>query len=200
MKDLKLLLEEIQRYCEEGNRKALTSSLREIMHNRQNYYHDSIAYDLQDLYSDTLFKILLLELDEEEEDSIEIAELAYIGLGSVLNAPLQTSPEYYKRRLLLLHYFSDYFTDAIIEIFLKKYRDDNRLEARNLALECIGKMQIADMLWLEENFPEFIDNDEQVNEACNAVEINPDMTDPEYREAILLHKVLYAFLKAKYKK
>lgn len=200
MKDLKLLLEEIQQYCEEGNRKALTASLREVMHNRQDYYHDSIAYDLQDQYSDTLFKILLLELDEEEEDSIEIAELAYIGLGSVLNAPLQTSPEYYKRRLLLLHYFSDYFTDAIIEIFLKKYRDDNRLEARNLALECIGKMQIADMFWLEENFPEFIDNDEQVSEACNTIEINPDMTDPEYGEAILLHKVLFAFLKAKYKK
>lgn len=199
MKELKLLLKEIQRYCEEGNRKALTSSLREIMHHRQHYYHDSIVYGLQDPYSDTLYKILLLDLDEEENDSIEIAELAYIGLGSILSDPLHASPQYYKRRLLLLHYFSDYFTDAIIEIFLKKYRNDNRLEARNLALECIGKMQIADVLWLEQNFPEFIDNDEQINEVCNATETHPEMTDSEYQEAILLHKVLFAFLKTKYK-
>lgn len=200
MKDLKQLLEDIQKYCEEGNRKALTASLREIMHNRQHYYRNSIDYDLQDSYGDALFKILLLELDEEEDDSIETAELAYIGLSSVLNESFLLSPEYYKRRLLLLHYFSDYLTDAIIEIFLKKYRDDNMLEARSLALECLGKMQLSDMLQLETQFPEFIDQDEQLNEACNAIDINPDMTEQEYAEAALLHKILLAFLKTKYKK
>ncbi len=169
------------------------------MHHRQQYYQDSILRGQQDCFSEALFKILLLELDEEENDSIETAELAYAGLSSVMNNPDSVTPEHYKRRLLLLHYFSDYFTDAVIEIFLKKYREDNLLEARNMALECIEKMQLADMLLLEEQYPDFINGDEQLADACNALTLSPDVSETERAEADLLHKVLHAYLKAKYK-
>lgn len=195
---LEALLLKIQEQCSAGNRKELTSSLRQLLTNRQNYYQESISLDRQDAFSDALFKILLLELDEEEEESIEIAEMAYIGIGSVLSTPASTA-EHYQRRLLLLHYFSDYFTDAIIEIFLKKYRKENMLEARKLALECLEKMQLSDMFWLEENYPQFIDQNRQLAEACNSIETDPDLTEEEKREAALLHKVLYAYLKTKYK-
>lgn len=195
---LEALLLQIQQQCSAGNRKELASSLRQLMNNRQAYYRESISLSIQDDFSDALFKILLLELDEEEEESIEIAEMSYVGIGSVLYTPVSTA-EHYQRRLLLLHYFSDYFTDAIIEIFLKKYRKDNMLEARKLALECLEKMQLADMFWLEENYPHFIDNNTQLAEACNSIEMDPNLTEEEKKEAALLHKVLYAYLKAKYK-
>ncbi|MCM1030748.1 MAG: hypothetical protein NC410_04795 [Oscillibacter sp.] len=198
-KELESLLEEIQRCCEKGDRKTLPGILRELMHHRQQYYQDSILRGQQDSFSEALFKILLLELDEEENDSIETAELAYAGLSSVMNNPDSVTPEHYKRRLLLLHYFSDYFTDAVIEIFLKKYREDNLLEARNMALECIEKMQLADMLLLEEQYPDFINGDEQLADACNALTLSPDVSETERAEADLLHKVLHAYLKAKYK-
>lgn len=198
-KDLEQLLEEIQLCCEKGDRKMLPAVLRELMHHRRQYYQDSLALKRQDDFSESLFKILLMELDEEECDSIETAELAFTGLTSVMNDPSSVTPAHYKRRLLLLHYFSDYFTDAIIEIFLKKYRKDNLLEARNMALECIEKMQLADMLLLEEQYPDFIDGDEQLADACNAIGLSPDLSEAERTEAALLHKVLHAYLKAKYK-
>ncbi len=198
-KDLKELLAETQKHCESGNRKALSAVLREIMNQRQRFYRDSITLQEQEAFSNTLYKILLLELDEEENESIETAELAYASLSSLFHAPFTARPEHYKRRLLLLHYFSDYLTDAIIEIFLKKYQASNRLEARNLALECLQKMQLADMLWLDENVPDFIDKDEQVNDACNSLNASANLSPEEQQEAELLHKVLYAYLKAKYK-
>lgn len=196
---LENLLEEIQHCCEKGDRKTLPGILQNLMQHRRQYHQDSILQGRQDDFSEALFKILLLELDEEENDSIETAELAYAGLSSVMNNPDSVTPEHYKRRLLLLHYFSDYFTDAVIEIFLKKYRKDNLLEARNMALECIEKMQLADMLLLEEQYPDFINGDEQLADACNALTLSPDLSETDRAEADLLHKILHAYLKAKYK-
>ena len=161
--------------------------------------HTTSREALQPEFSEALYKALLLELDEEEEDSIETAELAYVSLGTALNGKQSSEPEYYKRRLLLLHYFCDFFTDSIIELFLTKYKEDNRLQARNLAIECLEKMQLADMLYLEENNPDFIEKDEQIADACNRIAISPDLSAEERKEALLLHKILYAYLKTKYK-
>lgn len=198
-KDLECLLEEIRCCCEKGDHRALPCMLRELMRNRRRYYQESIRLAKQDAFSESLFKILLLELDEEENESIETAELAYAALASVMNDAASVTPGHYKRRLLLLHYFSDYFIDSVIEIFLKKYRENNLLEARNMALECIEKMQLADMLRLEEEYPDFINGDEQLTDACNAIGLSPDLSEAERAEAGLLHRVLHAYLKAKYK-
>lgn len=198
-KDLRTLLDEIRNCCEKGDRKTLSGILHRLMQHRKSYYHESITHNLQDAFSASLFKILLLELDEEESDSIETAELAYIGISSALNEANPADPEHYKRRLLLLHYFSDYFTDAIIEIFLKKYRETNLLEARNMAIECLEKMQVSDMLQLEDLYPDFINKDEQLGDACNAISIPIGLSDTERAESGLMHKVLQAYLKAKYK-
>ena len=197
--ELEKLLQQIDTECKAGNRKELTTLLRCLLAARLPYYHESIEKQQEDRFSDSLFKILLLELDEEEEESIETAELAYIGISSVLNDKEAALPEHYKRRLLLLHYFSDFFTDAIIEIFLKNYRDENRLEARKLAIECLEKMQLADLFYLEENYPDYTDQDEQLGEACNTLEITPELSEEEQAQATLLHKILYAYLKVKYK-
>lgn len=196
--DLRDILKEIEEYSREGNRKGMTAALRLIMNNRRQFYRQSVEGGLQKEFSDALYKILLLELDEEEEESIETAELAYLGLGN-LSDEAPVDPEHYKRRLLLLHYFCDYFTDSIIEVFLARFREDNILQARNLAIECLEKMQLSDMFYLEENEPAFIEKDEQIADACNTIETDPDLSDQERRDTALLHKVLYAYLKAKYK-
>ena len=88
---LEALLLQIQQQCSAGNRKELASFLRQLMNNRQDYYQESISLSMQDDFSDALFKILLLELDEEEEESIEIAEMSYVGIGSVLYTPVSTA-------------------------------------------------------------------------------------------------------------
>ena len=196
--DLRDILKEIEEFSREGNRKGMTAALRLIMNNRRQFYGQSVESALQKEFSDALYKILLLELDEEEEESIETAELAYLGLGC-LSDEAPVDPEHYKRRLLLLHYFCDYFTDSIIEVFLARFREDNILQARNLAIECLEKMQLSDMFYLEENEPAFIERDEQIADACNTIVTDPDLSDQERKDAALLHNVLYAYLKAKYK-
>ena len=164
-RDLEDVLREIGELSNiHADRKKLRANLREIRDLRLAYYNQSNEKELQAEFSDALFKILLLELDEEEEESIEIAELAYLGLGHIFRRPELPTPELYKRRLLLLHYFCDYFTDSIIEVFLSKYREDNILQARSLAIECLEKMQLSDMFYLEENATDFIDGDETVFE------------------------------------
>lgn len=138
-RDLEDVLREIGELSNiHADRKKLRANLREIRDHRLAYYNQSNEKELQAEFSDALFKILLLELDEEEEESIEIAELAYLGLGHIFRRPELPTPELYKRRLLLLHYFCDYFTDSIIEVFLSKYREDNILQARSLAIECLA--------------------------------------------------------------
>lgn len=199
MSALKEILDNIGEQSRLGNRRVLTTVLRNIMEHRMEYYREGTKEGLLDGLSDAFFKILLLEMDEEEEDSIEMAELTYLSLGSVLKQNQDINAGYYKRRLFLLHYFGDYFTDSIIEVFLKKYRTDNLLQARNLAMQCLEKMQVSDMIYLEENEPDFINRDEQLADACNAFEINPDLSDEEKQEAMLLHDIMYAYLKAKYK-
>lgn len=198
MSDLEKILQEIKNHSENGNRRGLASALRQLMQQRQDYYQHSIAKALEEEYADALYKMLLLEMDEEEEDSIEIAELAYLCLSTALKKNYGT-PEHYKKRLLLLHYFGDYFTDSVIEIFLPQYRSDHLLQARNLAMECLEKMQLSDMFYLEEKEPDFINGDEQLSDACNAIETHPDLSEEERTNAALLHEVLYAYLKTKYK-
>lgn len=196
---LKDLLGRIATESREGSRKALSHSLRELKENRRKHYHESKQLQLQATYADALYKMLLLEMDEEEEESIEIAELAYLSVTSALREDPGNFRELYKLRMLLLHYFCDYFTDAIIEIFLNKFRSDNLLEARSLAIECIEKMQLADIFRLEEEAPDFLNHDEQLIDACNTISIAPELSEEEQKNAELLHQVFYAYLTSKYK-
>lgn len=196
--NLKELLDSIHMHGQTGNRRELRNSLHTLMSNRHEYYRQITDTDLLDGYANGLYKTLILELDQEEDESIETAELAYLALCALISSPAATSG-HYKQRLLLLHYFCDYFTDSIIEVFLAAYRKEHLLQARNLAIECIEKMQLADMYYLEEHAPDFINRDEQITDACNAIETDADLPDDEKVNATLLHKVLYAYLRNKYK-
>ncbi|WP_294139627.1 hypothetical protein [uncultured Sanguibacteroides sp.] len=200
MSDLKEILHEIEQHSKNGNRKALSALLKRSIPDRLNYYHESQKIARQEAFADMLYKTLLLELDEEEDESIEMAELAYLGMSEGISGLPEDIYESVKKRVILLHYFADYFTDSLIELFLKKYRKDNLLTARNLALESIARMQLSDLFYIEQHFGERIDKDEQLNDVSNAIEIAPNLSDEELKEADLMHKVLYAYLKVKYKK
>ena len=141
-----------------------------------------------------------LDRQKEEEESIELAELAYLGISECISSAPAHIYECLKKRIILMHYFADYFTDSLIEVFLKKYRENNLLEARNLALESIERMQLFDIFLIEQNFDDRIDRDEQLTDVCNGIELAPNLTDEELTEAQLMHQVLYAYLKAKYRK
>ena len=141
-----------------------------------------------------------LDRQKEEEESIELAELAYLGISECISSAPAHIYECLKKRIILMHYFADYFTDSLIEVFLKRYRENNLLEARNLALESIERMQLFDIFLIEQNFDDRIDRDEQLTDVCNGIELAPNLTDEELTEAQLMHQVLYAYLKAKYRK
>ena len=200
MNKLENILDESLLHNASGDRKALRLLLKIVIPDRFHYYHESRDITRQEEYADLLYKILLLELDEEEEESIELAELAYLGISESISTVPTHIYESLKKRIILMHYFSDYFTDSLIEVFLKKYRENNLLEARNLALESIERMQLFDIFLIEQNFDDRIDRDEQLTDVCNDIELAPNLTDEELTEAQLMHQVLYAYLKAKYRK
>ena len=100
--DLKEILEQIRLHSQTGNRNELAHALRALMAKRREYYLQCVEEGGIEEFADALYKTLLLELDEEEEESIETAELAYIALCRLINSDAAT-PEHYKRRLLLLH-------------------------------------------------------------------------------------------------
>ena len=196
MNRLENILDESLLHSASGDRKALRLLLKRVIPNRFEYYHESRDITRQEDYADLLYKILLLELDEEEEESIELAELAYLGISESISSAPAHIYECVKKRIILMHYFADYFTDSLIEVFLKKFRENNLLEARNLALES----QLSDIFFMEQNFSERIDRDEQLTDVCNGITLAPNLSDQELAEAQLMHQVLYAYLKAKYGK
>ena len=85
MNKLENILDESLLHSASGDRKALRLLLKKVIPDRFHYYNESRDITRQEEYADLLYKILLLELDEEEEESIELAELAYLCL-------LYTSP------------------------------------------------------------------------------------------------------------
>ena len=69
-RDLEDVLREIGELSNiHADRKKLRANLREIRDHRLAYYNQSNEKELQAEFSDALFKILLLVLDEEEEES-----------------------------------------------------------------------------------------------------------------------------------
>ena len=197
--ELVKLLEEVQHHSRQGNRKMLQQTLREIIPERLQLYKTCQQLIRLEEYVDILYKSLLLQLDNEEEESIEMAELAYIGITEEVTRSREKLYENLRTRITIMHYFADYLTDSLIEVFLKKYRETNLLEARNLALESIAKMQLADIFYLEQHFNTQMDQDEQLNDICNTIEISPNLSEAELAEAQLMHKVLYTYLRIKYK-
>lgn len=199
MNKLNNILDESLLHSASGDRKALRSLLKKVIPDRHRYYHESRAITRQEEYADLLYKTLLLELDEEEEESIELAELAYLGISERIASNPENIYDRVKKRIILMHYFADYFTDSIIEVFLKKYRENDLLEARKLALESLERMQLFDLFFMEQHFGDRIDRDEQLADVSNGIELAPNLSDQELEEAQLMHRVLYAYLKAKYR-
>ncbi len=199
MSKLNNILDESLLHSASGDRKALRSLLKKVIPDRHRYYHESRAITRQEDYADLLYKTLLLELDEEEEESIELAELAYLGISERIASNPENIYDRVKKRIILMHYFADYFTDSIIEVFLKKYRENDLLEARKLALESLERMQLFDLFFMEQHFGDRIDRDEQLADVSNGIELAPNLSDQELEEAQLMHRVLYAYLKTKYR-
>lgn len=197
MTALQQLLAKARKELSDGNRHTLSAALRPLYENHVQYYHQSISEGLEGEYADALYKILLLGMDEEDEDSVELAELAYLALSNRLRHPGIHGLEY-KTRLLLLNSFYEYLTDSVTCACFAQYRKTDLLLARQLADECLEKMQIADLLYLEENCPEILDEDENAAAACNLIESDINLSPEDRQQAILLHQIFHTYLQTKY--
>ncbi len=203
--DLDKFFSDLESAVESGERKAVRTLLTEVMNNRVAFYTQCSSISLLESYSKAMFHALILELDEEEEDSIESAELCYLALGNQIAAMqaagIVPEAETIKRRLLLLHYFNDYLTDTMMSLFTPEHKDDNILEARTLAIDCMAKMQLHDMSWLGEHYPEFAESDEHIA-VCDqdlAESFDKESIEQDMKNASIMHKALTAHLKVKYK-
>ena len=85
MNKLENILDESLLHSASGDRNAFRLLLKKVIPDRFHYYHESRDITRQEEYADLLYKILLLELDEEEEESIELAELAYLGISECIS-------------------------------------------------------------------------------------------------------------------
>lgn len=194
---MKNIFDEIDRAISKGSRRELESSLRPIIERRVELFYDSIAGGYQESYTNAMIKALFLEMDEDEDVGIEIAELVYLSLSMQISQDEYNNPYPYKQRVLLLHYFYDYFVDTFVNIFLKKYRKDNILESRSLSIESLLKMARADLYLLEDTSIEFVDTDSDLNELTGGLS-DVCFSDDDLEDAGLLHKILGKYLYIKY--
>ena len=204
MKKIDRCLEVLEEAMEDGERRQIRRALNEIMLQRRDLYTECDTQDHFDSFSKALFHALILELDEEEEDSLETAEMCYAALGRILKMSEESEidPEIIKRRLMLLHYFSDYLSDAVAGLFMPENRSKHLLDARNLAMDCLEKMQLLDLCWLGEHHPEFVEGDAQI-ESCDhqlTRNIGHEEIEDALKDAYTLHRSLTACLAVKYKK
>lgn len=210
MEELNHLLDEAARLQKQDNQRPLQALLQQLIPSRIGNYHKSVSTGRIPEYTDLLFKTLWLELDEEEEESVELAELALLGISGFIEKITGDEPENLsetqsealylavRKRILLLRYFADFLTDSLIEVFLKKFRENNLLEARSLALDRLAHMQLADMYFLEQRYGSRVNEDDGINEACNTVPLAALPTEEELADATLMMRVLAAYLRVKY--
>ena len=118
MNDLQELLDRVRENTRSGSRRALRAALAALLGNRKEYYRQSVALALEEPLADAFYKALLLELDEEEEEGIETAELAYLMLSSLIDSPA-ANREHYKTRLHFLFKIRAVFYFDFVVNFLK---------------------------------------------------------------------------------
>ena len=196
--EMDAMIREMESCHQETDRRVVRRVLQKMLPQRYMLFHVCKQRMCLGMYADLFYKSLLLSLDDEEEESIEIAELVYLSLTEELLRKEGDVYENLRKRISMLHYFADYFTDSMIELFLSKFRETHRLEARNYALEILTKMQWKDLFYVEENFHEEVDQDEQLREIMNSLEVFSRFSDQELAEVELMQKVFYTYLKVKY--
>ena len=126
--NLRNLLEQLRLHHEAGNRHEFIAALRTLMDNRRDYFRQGMEETaLLEGFADGLYKTLLLELDEEEEESIETAGV--VGGGRIAE---YLSPDQSTSAVLEALSASNYNTvlPAYFEIALKQIRKDIRTSLR----------------------------------------------------------------------
>jgi hypothetical protein len=180
-----------------GDKRAARVSLRSLLSTRVAAFHHARALGRLAEYAAYLYVALVIDLDDDERESIEAAELAYAGLSESIET--DGLYEITRQRVLLLHKFTDYLADSWMELFAKRYRESDRIRARNLALESFEQMQLADVHDLEQRFgKQRVDADEGLNDACNTIHLPAPPTREMLEGAALMHRAFHAYLKTKY--
>jgi hypothetical protein len=198
VKNLAGLLDEVRLHLRGGDNHAVNRSLRALLSGRAPAYHHARTLERLAEYASYLYMALFLDLDDDEAQGIEAAELAYAGLAeSMLRYP-EGLYEITRHRIFLLHHFADYLADCWMDVFMKAYKRDHLLYARNRALDTMKLMLLSDMRDLERAFAERVDADGELNDICNTIHFPEPPTDSELAGAAYMHKMFHAYLKAKH--
>jgi hypothetical protein len=172
--------------------------LRSLIAGRLPAYRHARALHRLAEYATYLAVALYIGMDDDEKESIEVAELAYAALTESMQQGTGEPYEMIRHRILLLHRFADYLTDSWMEVFMKKYKESHLLQARSLALDSLVWMQLADARDLDRDFREQFDADDALNAICNTIHLPESPSEQELSDASLMHKVFHAYLKVKY--
>jgi hypothetical protein len=197
--EVRRLLDSARHGTREGDRKATSIALRALLVGRLAAYRAARALDRLGEYAAYLYAALVLGLDEEEEESIEAAELASAGLSEAVVAAPSGAYELLRKRIFLLHHFPDYLADSWTTTFTREAREERLLEARSLALDFFTLMQLADVDLLEQRFGRRrVDDDEALNGACNELSLPSAPSREELLNATRMHEIFFTSLKTKH--
>ncbi|MDR0544045.1 MAG: hypothetical protein LBG30_01670 [Odoribacteraceae bacterium] len=192
------LLDRTRHLLRGDNTRETRRALRDILLARRTAYLPARTLDRLPEYALYLCMALHAELDNEEEESIETAELAYLALTESLLQYPDTRLDMTRHRVFLLYRFQDYLADTWSDVFMQHQRQTQPLQARSTALDALSLMALSDVHELEREHPEQVAADNELNDIRNMIHLPIPPRDEDLSDASLMHKLLRTHLKTKY--
>jgi len=198
---------EIIRECIEfrqlGLQSKLNKHLRNILTNRYEITFSIHDAEIANMFTLCLIQILQLDMCEDEEEDIDVCKLAYFNVSNLIEAcdNQEIKIEAYRLRTLLLASFGEYLNDSILSVFYsdRQYSSEEYMVQRNICEDYIKKMQLSDIYTIDD-ITEGQYNDGLLTEISNTIEEDTAKNTEEIEKAALMHKILYRYIKAGFKK
>lgn len=186
-----------------GLQSKLNIILKDFLKNSYEIVFSIHDAEVSNMFSICLMQILQLDMCEDEDEDMDITKLAYYNMTNVVEAceNQELQIEALRLRVLLLASFGENLNDSLVTIFYKDkdYSTAEYMAQRNICDDYIKKMQVSDIYTIDD-ISEGSYKDGLLSDISNALEEDISFDNEEIKKAELLHKVLYAYIKARYKK
>jgi len=186
-----------------GLQSKVNSLLREFLTKRYEIVFSLHDAEVSNMFTLCLIQILQLDICEDEEEEIDVCKLAYFNVSNVISTCEDESfkIEAYKYRTILLANFGELLTDGLVNVFYneRQYSSEEFMAQRSICDEYIKKMQLSDIYTIVD-ISEGKYSDGLLNDISNSIEEEISNDPEEIQKAALMHDVLYAYIKAGYKK
>jgi hypothetical protein len=186
-----------------GLQSKLNKNLKEFLKHRYEIVFSIHDAEIANMFSICMMQVLQLDMCEDEDEDIDLSKLIYFNISNVIEHcdDQELQIETLRIRTLLLASFGENLNDSLLSIFFKdkQYSTDEYMAQRNLCDDFLKKMQLSDIYTIDD-ISEGIYKDGLLTDIANTIEEDATYNNDEIKEAELMHKVLYAFIKAGYKK